>query len=67
MTLLDLMIDVGGMTEFAAGNQSVLVRTENNSMKSYSLRLDDLLKEGDIGANLSLMPGDIVIITESWF
>jgi polysaccharide export outer membrane protein len=67
MTLLDLMIDVGGMTEFAAGNQSVLVRTENNSLKSYALRLDDLLKEGDIGANLSLMPGDIVIITESWF
>ena len=67
MTLLDLMIDVGGMTEFAAGNESVLVRTENNSLNSYSLRLDDLLKDGDIGANLNLMPGDIVIITESWF
>jgi polysaccharide export outer membrane protein len=67
MTLLDLMIAVGGMTEFAAGNQSVLVRNENNSLNSYSLRLDDLLKEGDISANLSLMPGDIVIITESWF
>lgn len=67
MTLLDLMIDVGGMTEFAAGNESVLIRTENNSLSSYSLRLDDLLKEGDISANLNLMPGDIVIITESWF
>ena len=67
MTLLDLMIDVGGMTEFAAGNESVLVRIENNSFTSYSLRLDDLLKEGDISANLNLMPGDIVIITESWF
>ena len=67
MTLLDLMIDVGGMTEFAAGNQSVLIRTENNSLKSYGLRLDDLLREGDISANLNLMPGDIVIITESWF
>lgn len=67
MTLLDLMIDVGGMTEYAAGNESVLIRTENNSLNSYSLRLDDLLKDGDIGANLNLMPGDIVIITESWF
>ena len=67
MTLLDLMIDVGGMTEFAAGNQSVLVRTENGTMNSYALRLDDLLKDGDISANLNLMPGDIVIITESWF
>lgn len=67
MTLLDLMIDVGGITEFAAGNESVLVRTENNSLTSYSLRLDDLLKEGDISANLNLMPGDIIIITESWF
>lgn len=67
MTLLDLMIAVGGMTEFAAGNQSVLIRTENNSLNSYNIRLDDLLRDGDISANLNLMPGDIVIITESWF
>jgi polysaccharide biosynthesis/export protein len=67
MTLLDLMIDVGGVTEFAAGNESVLIRTENNTFNSYGLRLDDLLKDGDISANLNLMPGDIVIITESWF
>lgn len=67
MTLLDLMIDVGGMTEYAAGNESVLVRTENNTLNSYGLRLDDLLKDGDISANLNLLPGDIVIVTESWF
>ena len=67
MTLLDLMISVGGMTEFAAGNKSVLVRTVNGVQKSYGLRLDDLLKDGDISANLVLMPGDIVIISESWF
>ena len=67
MTLLDLMIDVGGMTEFAAGNESVLVRNENNTLTSYNIRLDDLLKDGDIDANLNLMPGDIIIITESWF
>lgn len=67
MTLLDLMISVGGMTEFAAGNKSVLIRTENGRQNSYGLRLDDLLKDGDISANLSLKPGDIVIISESWF
>ncbi|GAB3289835.1 XrtA/PEP-CTERM system exopolysaccharide export protein [Parahaliea aestuarii] len=67
MTLLDLMIAVGGMTEFADGNGSVLVRTGDEGQKSYKLRLDDLLKDGDISANLALMPGDIVIISESWF
>jgi polysaccharide export outer membrane protein len=67
MTLLDLMIAVGGMTEFAAGNKSVLVRTHAGGQRSYSLRLDDLLKDGDISANMALMPGDIVIISESWF
>ncbi|MEM1189241.1 MAG: XrtA/PEP-CTERM system exopolysaccharide export protein [Pseudomonadota bacterium] len=67
MTLLDLMIAVGGITEFAAGNKSVLVRTVNGVQKSYGLRLDDLLRDGDITANLVLMPGDIVIISESWF
>lgn len=67
MTLLDLMVAVGGMTEFAAGNRSVLVRVENGQYRSYSLRLDDLLRDGDISANMALRPGDIVIITESWF
>ncbi len=67
MTLLDLMIAVGGMTEFAYGNGSILVRNDNGNLGSYGLRLDDLLKDGDISANLNLMPGDIVIITESWF
>lgn len=67
MTLLDLMIAVGGMTEFAAGNKSVLVRTYGGEQRSYGIRLDDLLRDGDISANLSLMPGDIVIISESWF
>ena len=67
MTLLDLMISVGGMTEFASGNKSVLVRTHGGKQDSYGLRLDDLLKKGDISANMALMPGDIVIISESWF
>lgn len=67
MTLLDLMVAVGGMTEFAAGNRSVLVRAEDGQYRSYGLRLDDLLRDGDISANMALRPGDIVIITESWF
>ncbi len=67
MTLLDLMIAVGGMTDFAAGNKSVLVRTVDGVQRSYQLRLDDLLRDGDISAIMSLMPGDIVIIAESWF
>lgn len=67
MTLLDLMIAVGGLTEFADGNGSVLVRNENGRQVSYAIRLDDLLRDGDISANLLLMPGDIVIVSESWF
>jgi polysaccharide biosynthesis/export protein len=66
MTLLDVMISVGGLNEFAAGNRAVLVRgLEGN--KSYSLRLRDLVKRGDVTANIQMMPGDVVIIPESWF
>jgi polysaccharide export outer membrane protein len=67
MTLLDAMIAVGGMTEFAAGNRSVIVRVENGAEKSYTVRLDDLLLDGDVSANVPLLPGDIIIIPESWF
>jgi polysaccharide export outer membrane protein len=67
MTLLDLMISAGGLTEYAAGNQSVLVRMVDGQEVTYSLRLDDLVRDGDITANLSVMPGDIIIIAESWF
>jgi polysaccharide export outer membrane protein len=67
MTLLDLMVAVGGMTQYAAGNRSVLVRSVGGERQSYRLRLDDLLKKGDISANLNLEPGDVVIISESWF
>lgn len=67
MTLLDLMIAVNGLTEYADGNNSVLVRVVDGQQVTYSLRLDDLLKDGDISANLSIMPGDILIVAESWF
>ncbi len=67
MTLLDLMISVGGLTPYADGNGSVLVRMVDGRQQVYSLRLDDLIKDGDITANLALMPGDVLIIAESWF
>jgi polysaccharide export outer membrane protein len=67
MTLLDLMIAVGGLTPFANGNKSVLIRNYDGKQKTFSVRIDDLIRDGDISANLSLLPGDIVIIPESWF
>lgn len=67
MTLLDLIIGAGGLTTYAAGNKSVLVRMVDGQQVTYSLRLDDLVRDGDISANLNVMPGDIVIIAESWF
>ena len=67
MTLLDLMIAVGGVTEFADANNTVLVRNFEGRQASYRVRVDDLLKDGDITANVALFPGDILIIPESWF
>ena len=67
MTLLDVMIAVGGTTEFAAGNRSSLVRDVNGEQRQFSLRIDDLLKSGDISANVKILPGDVVIIPESIF
>jgi len=67
MTVLDVMIEVGGLKKFSSGNKAVLVRTVNGTRNSYRIRLHDLLKKGDIGANRDVNPGDILIIPESWF
>lgn len=67
MTLLDLMVAVGGLTEFADGNKAVLIRNFGGSQSTYNIRLASLLKDGDISANVALFPGDIVIIPEAWF
>ena len=67
MTLLDVMVEVGGLTEFADGNKSVLIRSTGGNQSSYNIRLEDLLEEGDISANVAMFPGDIVIIPEAWF
>jgi polysaccharide export outer membrane protein len=67
LSLLDVMIEVGGLTEFAAGNGAKLVRRTGNGQKIYDLRIEDLLNKGDMSANLAMQPGDIVVIPESWF
>jgi polysaccharide export outer membrane protein len=67
MTLLDVMIKVGGLTEFADGNDAVLVRIENGEQKQYNIYIEDLIKNGKIAANVDLLPGDIIIIPEAWF
>lgn len=67
MTVLDVMIEVGGLTEFAAGNRARLVRRVAGETHVAAVRLDDLLKDGDVTANVELAPGDVIIIPEAWF
>lgn len=69
MTLLDAMIAVGGLSEFAAGNRARLVRYDKatGKQREYKVRLSDLLKNGDTSANVRLEPGDVIIIPESMF
>ncbi|HEY5604479.1 MAG TPA: XrtA/PEP-CTERM system exopolysaccharide export protein [Gammaproteobacteria bacterium] len=68
LTLLDVMIAVGGLTEFASGNNASIVRLTNNKEKQQiRVRLEDLIKYGDITANVDMRPGDILIIPEAWF
>ncbi len=66
MTLLDVMIQVGGLTDFAAGNRAVLVRGTESGAR-YAVRLHDLIRRGDISANAEVKPGDVIIIPQSWF
>jgi polysaccharide export outer membrane protein len=66
MTLLDVMIAVGGLTDFADGNRANIFRVGDGG-KLYSVRLQDLVKRGDITANVDMRPGDIVIIPQSYF
>ena len=66
MTLLDVMVQAGGLTDFADGNSAVLVRGSEGG-KQYSVHLKDLLKRGDISANVDVKPGDVIIVPQSWF
>ncbi len=67
MTLLDVMIKVNGLTDFADGNRATLARIEDGQYKEYGLRIDDLLQDGKISANVDVLPGDIIIIPEAWY
>jgi len=67
MTLLDVMIEVGGLTQFAAGNRATLVRNVNGQQTEYRVRIDDLIKDGDAKANVQMLPGDVLIVPQSWY
>jgi len=66
MTLLDVMIAVGGITDFADGNGATILRTSENNAQ-YGVRIKDLVKRGDVSANVEMKPGDVLIIPQSWF
>jgi polysaccharide export outer membrane protein len=67
MTLLDLMIEVGGLAEFAAGNRAKIVRVNDGKQTELRVKLKDLVQKGDMRANVTLQPGDVIIIPESRF
>ena len=66
MTVMDVLIASGGLTEYANGNKATIVRAAEGN-KRYSVRLDDLVKRGDISANVEMLPGDVLIIPQGWF
>ncbi len=66
MTLLDVMIAVGGLTDFADGNRAIIQRSADSN-KQYTVRIKDLIKRGDTSANVEMRPGDILIIPQSFF
>jgi polysaccharide biosynthesis/export protein len=67
MSIMDVMIAVGGLAEFAAGNRASIVRSVDGKQQKIAVRLDDLIKKGDISANTPVRPGDVLIIPESFF
>jgi polysaccharide export outer membrane protein len=67
MSLMDVLIAVGGVTEFASGNRASIIRNVDGKQQKLNVRLDDLIKDGDISANMPMRPGDILVIPESFF
>ncbi|HJU17007.1 MAG TPA: XrtA/PEP-CTERM system exopolysaccharide export protein [Stellaceae bacterium] len=67
LSVLDVMIAAKGLTRFAAGNRALLVRQEPRGARTYAIRLDDLLKDGDISQNVAMQPGDTVFVPQAWF
>ena len=66
MTLLDVMIAVGGLTDFADGNAASILRAAEGD-KRYAVRIKDLIKRGDLSANVEMRPGDVLVIPQGWF
>ncbi len=67
MTIMDVLIAVGGITDFADGNKASIIRNIGGKPQQFGVRLDDLIKEGDITANVPMRPGDVLVIPESFF
>lgn len=67
MSLLDVMIEVGGLSEFASGNKAKIVRRINGQETTIRVRINDLLNKGEMQHNVRMMPGDVLIIPESIF
>ncbi len=67
MSLMDVLITVGGITDFAAGNKASVIRVRDGAQQQMRVRLDDLLRDGDISANIMMRPGDVLLIPESFF
>lgn len=67
MTLLDVMVAVGGLTEYADGNDARLIRVINGQQHQFALKMGELIRDGNIQANVDILPGDIIIIPEAWF
>lgn len=67
MTMLDVMVETGGLTQYADGNNATLIRAVDGTQESFRVRLDDLLRDGDISANVDMRPGDVIIVPEAWF
>lgn len=64
MTVLDIVLEAGGTSEFAVANKSVLYRKTADGVKSYRIKLKDILKKGDLSTNYSLVPSDVLIVPE---
>ena len=67
MRILDLLVQIGGISPYAAGNRTKIIRTVNGKQQQVSVRLADLIEDADMSANIQLLPGDIVFIPESYF
>jgi len=67
ITVLDVVIAAGGLTEFAAGNRATIARTINGKRQQISVRLKDLVTDGDLSANIRMYPGDVLFVPEAWF